>query len=104
LHLVLSSTKKKYKRMLLFSWILLKQGRHFDYWNQPLNIRMCGCYLDCHEAGLCSYLLILIENILRQLQLFYFNLWPIYWLSLEVPNFATCILRVHSNIPRPRTL
>jgi hypothetical protein len=37
---------------------LLKHGRHFDYWNQPLNMCMRICYLDCHEAGLCCYLVI----------------------------------------------
>jgi hypothetical protein len=43
---------------------------------------MCVCYLDCHEEGLCCYLVIDIGNLLRSLQLFYFHLWPIYWLSL----------------------
>jgi hypothetical protein len=43
---------------------------------------MRGCYLDWHEIGLCCYLVIHIENLLRPLQLFYFHLWPIYWLSL----------------------
>jgi hypothetical protein len=38
------------------------------------------CYLDCHEAGLCCYLVRHTENLLHPLQLFYFNLWPIYWL------------------------
>jgi hypothetical protein len=27
-------------------------------------------YLGCHEAGLCCYLVIHIENLLRPLQLF----------------------------------
>jgi hypothetical protein len=63
-------------RMLLFGRTLLKHGRHFDYWNQPLN------YLNCQETRLCCYLLIHIENLLHSLQLFYFYLWPIYWLSL----------------------
>jgi hypothetical protein len=31
----------------------LKHGRHFHYWNQPLNMCMRICYLNCHEAGLC---------------------------------------------------
>jgi hypothetical protein len=53
-----------------------------DYWNQPVNMRVFVCYLDCHEAGLCCYLVIYIENPLRPLQLFYFHLWPVYWLSL----------------------
>jgi hypothetical protein len=50
--------------------------------NQPLNMRMRVCYLDCHEAGLCCYLVIHIEILLHPWQLFYFHLWPIYWLSL----------------------
>jgi hypothetical protein len=54
----------------------------FDYWNQSLNTCMCVCCLDCHEAKLCCYLVIHIENLLCPLQLFYFHLWPIYWLSL----------------------
>jgi hypothetical protein len=33
------------------------------------------CYLDCHEAGLCRYLVIHIRNPLRALQLFCFHLW-----------------------------
>jgi hypothetical protein len=45
-------------------------------------MRMRICYLDCHEAGLCCYLVIHTENLLRPLQLFYFHLWPIYWLSI----------------------
>jgi hypothetical protein len=45
-------------------------------------MRMRICCLDCHEAGLCCYLVIHIENLLLPLQLFYFHLWPIYWLSL----------------------
>jgi hypothetical protein len=39
------------------------------------------CYLDCHEAGVCCYLVIHVENVLRPLQMFCFHLWPIYWLS-----------------------
>jgi hypothetical protein len=31
---------------------------------------------------MCYYLVKHIENVLRSLQLFYFHLWPIYWLSL----------------------
>jgi hypothetical protein len=63
-----------------YNSILLQHGRHLDYWNQPLNMRMHLCYLDCHEAGPCFYLVIHIENLLRPLQLFCFHLWPIYWL------------------------
>jgi hypothetical protein len=42
--------------------------------NQPLNMRMRVWYLHCPEAGLCCYLVIHIENVLRPLQLFYFHL------------------------------
>jgi hypothetical protein len=42
-------------------------------------MRMRVCYLDYHEAGLCYYLVIDIDTLL---QLFYFNLWSIYQLSL----------------------
>jgi hypothetical protein len=42
----------------------------------------CVCYLHYHEAGLCCYLVIQIENLFHPLQLFYFHLCPIYWLSL----------------------
>jgi hypothetical protein len=76
-----------YNRTLLFSSTILKHGRHFDYWNLPVNMRMCVCYLNCfyfekciyknglgnahparylicHEAGLCCYLVIHTENLL----------------------------------------
>jgi hypothetical protein len=75
------STKMQ-NRTLLFSNTRLKHGLHFDYRNQPLNMRMSVCYLDCHETGLCCYLVIQIGNLWRPLQLFYFRLWPIYWLCL----------------------
>jgi hypothetical protein len=67
---------------LFFGSIPLKHGRHFNYWNHPLNIGMRVWHLDCHETGLCYYLMIHIENLLLPLQLFYFHLWPIYWLCL----------------------
>jgi hypothetical protein len=60
---------------LLFGGKIFKHGRHFDYWNQPLIMRMRVFYLDCHEAGLCCYLVTNIENLLHQLQLFYVLLW-----------------------------
>jgi hypothetical protein len=41
--------------MLFFSGTHLKHGRHFDYWNQPLNVCMRVCYLDCHEVGVWCY-------------------------------------------------
>jgi hypothetical protein len=34
----------------------------FDYLNQPLNMRMRVCYVDCHEAGLCCYLVTHIKT------------------------------------------
>jgi hypothetical protein len=37
------SQKKTHNRTLIFCRILLKHGRHFDYWNQPLNMRMRVC-------------------------------------------------------------
>jgi hypothetical protein len=40
------------------------------------------CYLDCQEPELCCYLVIHTENLLRSVQLFYFHLWSVYWLSL----------------------
>jgi hypothetical protein len=61
---------------------IVYEGRHFNYWNQPLNTRMRVCYLDCNEAGLCCYVVIHIENLLHPLHLFYFHLWSIYWFSL----------------------
>jgi hypothetical protein len=71
LNWVLLPTKKKpHNRTMLFGRIHLKHGRHFDYRNQPLNVRICVCYLDCHEAGLCCYLVIHIENLLWSIQLF----------------------------------
>jgi hypothetical protein len=44
-------------------------------------MRMRLCYQDCHEAGLSYYIMMHMYNLLRPLQLFYFHLWPIYWLS-----------------------
>jgi hypothetical protein len=81
--------QKRHNRTLLFDNTLLKHGRHFDYWNQPLNMSMRLCYLDCHEAGGCCYLVIHIENVLRPLQLFYIHLWPIYWFQLEMSRSET---------------
>jgi hypothetical protein len=44
--------QKMHKRTLLFGSICLKHGLHFDYWNQPLNMRMRVCYLDYQEVCL----------------------------------------------------
>jgi hypothetical protein len=73
---------KPHNRTLLFGSTLFKHDRQFHYRNQPLNMSMRICYPDSHEAGLCCYLVIHTENLLRPLQLFYFHFWPIYWLSL----------------------
>jgi uncharacterized membrane protein len=56
--------QKTHNTALLFGSIHLKDGRYFDYRSQPLNMRMRVCYLDCHEAGLCCYLVIRMENYL----------------------------------------
>jgi hypothetical protein len=72
--------QKTHNRTLLFISILLKHGRHIDYWNQPLNMSMRVCYLNYYEGGLC-YLMIHIENLLHPLELFYFHLCPICLLS-----------------------
>jgi hypothetical protein len=84
------------KRTLLFGSKLVKHGRHFEYWNQPLNMRMRVCYLDCHEWGLCCYLVIHIETLLHPLQLLYFHLWPIYWLSLVIKTYSYVSIQTHS--------
>jgi hypothetical protein len=39
-------TQKTHNRTLLFGSTILKHGRHFDYQNQPLNMRMRVCNLD----------------------------------------------------------
>jgi hypothetical protein len=72
--------KRTHKRTLLFGNALLNHGRQYGYWNQRTNMRVC--YLDCHKARLCCYLVIHTGNLLRPLELFYFHLWPIYCLSL----------------------
>jgi hypothetical protein len=84
--------KKEHNRTLLFGSTQIKHGRHFNNWNQPLNMRVRVCYLHCHEAGLCCYIVIHIENLLCPLLLLYLHLWPIYWLSLvllkEIIHFS----------------
>jgi hypothetical protein len=44
-------TKETHNRTLLLDSTLLTHSRHFDYWNQPLNMRVRVCYLDYHEVG-----------------------------------------------------
>jgi hypothetical protein len=63
---------------LLFDSTLLKHGRHFEYWNQSLNMRISISYLNCHESGLCCYLVIHTQNLLHPLELFYFHLRSTY--------------------------
>jgi hypothetical protein len=58
---------------MLFSRTLLKHSHHFDYWNQALNVRMCVCFVDCREAGVCCYLMIHLENLLHPFQLIYLH-------------------------------
>jgi hypothetical protein len=72
--------QKMHNRTLLFGSKAFKHGRHFEYWNKLMNMRMRVFYLDYHVAELCCYLVIQIENLLRPLQLFYFHLRLIYWL------------------------
>jgi hypothetical protein len=92
-----SFPQRTHNRTLRIGSIHINHGRHLYYWNQSLNIHMHVCYLDCHEDGLCCYLVILIEKLVRPLQLFYFNLWPIYWLFIilqlgQLSFWAFCII------------
>jgi hypothetical protein len=82
--------KRTHNRTVLFHSSLLKYGRHSDYWNQRINMRMRVWYLDTHEAVLCCDLVLHIGNLLRPLQLFYFRSCPIYWLFL-VPSNVTIV-------------
>jgi hypothetical protein len=101
-------SQKTHNRTLFFR-STLKYGRHFDYWNQPLNTGMRVCYLDSHEAGLCYHLVIHIENICLPLQPFYFYLWLIYWVFFVfnwLCNFllsSSCILTFMSSVPCSQT-
>jgi hypothetical protein len=77
--------QKMYNRMLLFGCTssstvaILTTKTSLWTWT-------CTCTsVDCHEAGLCCYLVIHIENLSScPLQLLYFHLWPVYWLSLVI--------------------
>jgi hypothetical protein len=96
--------QKTHNIMLLFCSTLLRPCRHFNYWNQPLNMSIHVCNLDCYDEGLCCYLVVQIGNLLRLLQLFYFNLWPNYWISLvntRVYSYISVAL-VKRKPPRPR--
>jgi hypothetical protein len=81
---------KTHKRTLFSVVTPLNLDHHCDYWNQPLNMRMRVCYMDCHEAGLCSYLVIYIENILRPLQLFYFHTDSPSYLGASILYYTYC--------------
>jgi hypothetical protein len=85
-------SQKTHNRTFLLGSTLHKQGRNFDYWNQPLTMRIHVCYLDFYEAVLCCHLVIHVENQLRPLQLFYFQLWPIYWLLLVRYEVLTAVV------------
>jgi hypothetical protein len=76
---------------LLFYSKLLKHGRHFDYWNQHVNMCRSVSYIDCHETGLCCYLVLRIENLLLPLHRFYFHLWSIYWCSLAISSGVSTV-------------
>jgi hypothetical protein len=60
---------------MLFGSTLVKHGSHLttetSLWTSHAHLL----------PRLCCYLVIHIENLLRPLQLFYFRLWSIYWLS-----------------------
>jgi hypothetical protein len=81
LHWVLLHTKNA-QTTLLFDSTLLKHGRHFDYWNKLLNMRMRVCYLDYHEAGLCCYL------VIQKAYYVYYNCFTsIYDLFTDSPSY-----------------
>jgi hypothetical protein len=62
-------------------------------------MRMRVYYVDCHEAGLCWYLVIHIQTLIRPLHLLYFQMWPIYrvrqnnvliWRVKQIQNNKLC--------------
>jgi hypothetical protein len=55
-------------------------------------------YLDCHKTGVCCHLVIHIENLLRQLQQFYFSLWPVTYVLTLSRN--SLLFQVYSSSPR----
>jgi hypothetical protein len=73
--------KENAQKLLLFCSKLFEQGHHFYYWNQPMNLHIRVCYQEYYDTRLCCYLVIHIENLFHPLQMFYFHLWPIYWLN-----------------------
>jgi hypothetical protein len=66
-------------RICYLDFFLLKKNRVYTKMALAVPTRP---YTDSHEAGLCCYIVIYIQNLLRPLQLFYFNLWHICWFSL----------------------
>jgi hypothetical protein len=85
--------QKTQNKTLLFGNTLLKHNRHFDYWNQPLNMRIC--YLDCHEAGLCCYLVTHMQNLLHPLHCFT-SIWDLFtdYPSYNIFIYTTGIDRI----------
>jgi hypothetical protein len=73
--------QKTHNRTLLFGSIISSTVAILTTETIPWT---CVCYLDCHEAGLCCYVVVHIGNMLHPLQLFYFHLLPIYWFSLVI--------------------
>jgi hypothetical protein len=53
-------------------------------------MRMRPCYLDCHEDGLCCYLVLHIENLLRHYSCFS----SICDLFMDSPSQLVIILRI----------
>jgi hypothetical protein len=51
-------SQKTHNRTLLLGSGVIRNSRHFDYWNQLLNMRMRVYYPNCHEVALCWYLVI----------------------------------------------
>jgi hypothetical protein len=83
-------------RKLLFGSTILNHGSHSDYWNHPMNMSMRVCYLDCHEAGLCCYLMIHIGTYYVHYSFLLQSvtyLLPLPRITLQHP-VALCILRI----------
>jgi hypothetical protein len=87
LHWVLLPPKKRINNTAFYSTFLM-HGRHFDYWNYLLNMRMRACDLGHLEAELCCCLVIRIENLWSPLQLFYFQLCPLPTLPRIKNNYT----------------
>jgi hypothetical protein len=71
-------------------------------------MRLRVCYLNCHEAGLCCYVVIHIEHLLRPLQLLYFHmtyfLIPLRLYSCSYTGTDYLVIEVSlSSAPRLRT-